>query len=62
MNQPEPTYRVPATFTVMELVSLRCAVKHDICRFWKWRHDATWRETIRGYIAAYRKLQRVEVV
>jgi hypothetical protein len=46
----------------MELVSLRCAVKHDICRFWKWRHDPTWRETIRGYVAAYRKLQQQEVI
>ena len=60
MNQ-EPTYRVPA-FTCMELVSLRCAVKHDICRFWKWRHDPTWRETIRGYVAAYRKLQQQAVI
>ena len=61
MNTPEPTYRVPV-FSVMELVSIRCAVKHDIRRFWKWRHDATWRETIRTHIAALRKLNRKEVI
>jgi hypothetical protein len=59
MNQ-EPTYRVPS-FTTMELLSLRCALREDVCRFFKWRHNPTWRQTIRASIAAYRKLQRAEV-
>jgi hypothetical protein len=57
---PEPTYRTPA-FTTLELVSMRVAVKHDICRFLKWRKDPVWREHIRTYISAYRKLQQQEV-
>ena len=63
MNTPEPehTYRVPA-FTCDELVSLRCALREDVSRFVKWRHDASWRTTIRACISAYRKLQRQEVV
>jgi hypothetical protein len=59
MNQ-EPTYTVPA-LTCMELVSIRVALKHNLCRFWKWRHDTTWRETVRTHIAALRKLNRQEV-
>jgi hypothetical protein len=57
----EITYRVRAPFTCMELVSIRCAVKNDINRFWKWRHDPTWRQHLRDYVSAYRKLQRQEV-
>jgi hypothetical protein len=45
----------------MELVTLRCALREDICRFWKWRHDASWRSTIRSCVSAYRKLQQREV-
>jgi hypothetical protein len=60
MNTPEPTYKVPP-FTTMELVTLRCALREDICRFWKWRHDATWRNTIRACVSSYRKLQQREV-
>jgi hypothetical protein len=60
MNTPEHTYHVPA-FTLLELVSLRCALREDICRYWKWRHDASWRVTLRTSISAYRKLQRQEV-
>lgn len=55
------TYKVPP-FTTMELVSMRVAVKHDICRFLKWRKDPVWRKRIRTYISAYRKLQQQEVV
>lgn len=60
MNQPEPTYTVPA-FTCMELVSLRCSLREDVCRFFKWRHDPQWRQTIRACISAYRKIERAEV-
>jgi hypothetical protein len=60
MNTPEPTYTVPA-MTCMELISLRVAVKQDVCRFFKWRHDPRWRETIRANISAYRKLCKARV-
>lgn len=59
MNQ-EPTYTVPA-LTCMELVSIRVALKHNLFRFWKWRHNAAWRRTVRTHIAALRKLQQQEV-
>jgi hypothetical protein len=45
----------------MELISLRVAVKQDVCRFFKWRHDPRWRETIRANISAYRKLCKARV-
>ena len=57
----EPTYRVPA-LTTLELVSMRVALKDGICRFWQWRKDPVWRDTIRTYVTAYRKLQQQEVV
>jgi hypothetical protein len=60
MNTPEPQYQI-APLTMMELVAIRVALKQDICRFFKWRHDAKWRQTIRECIAAYRKTERMEV-
>jgi len=56
----ETTYKVPA-FTVQELICLRVALRDDVCRFYKWRHDTSWRQTLRATIAAYRKLQQAEV-
>lgn len=56
----EHTYTVPA-LTCRELLALRCAVLEDVRRFLKWRKDPHWRQTIRECIAAYRKLQRMEV-
>ena len=57
----EPTYTLKPSFTLMELVAMRVSLKTYICDIWKWRHDATWRKTIRECIAAYRKTERMEV-
>ena len=57
----DPTYKVPP-FTVLEIVSMRVALKHAVCRFWQWRQDPVWREHLRTHITAYRKLQQQEVV
>lgn len=56
----EHKYTIPA-LTCRELVALRCAIREDVGRFYKWRKDSHWRQTIRECIAAYRKLQRMEV-
>jgi hypothetical protein len=61
MKQPTSILRVPP-LTVAETVALRCAIKRSVCMFWKWRTDPAWRNEIRVCVAAYRKLQRTEVV
>jgi hypothetical protein len=45
----------------LELVAMRVSLKTYICDIWKWRHDATWRKTIRECIAAIRKTDQREV-
>jgi hypothetical protein len=58
MNPHE--YKVPP-FTLGELATLRFSIKEMLCRWWQWRKDPVWRQSIRECIAAYRKLQQQEV-
>lgn len=60
MNQPEPTYRVPA-FTVTEITGLTHSMKMAL-RFWRKAKTPNARTYVREAVSILRKLQRLEVV